>query len=215
MEERQDYTKEKKELRKQILTLRNEMPHTVREEKSHKIRRTLMESKLYQEADILLTYVEYQSEVITTPLIAQACAFGKQIFAPKVFGEEMEFYRIDGIQNLTKGYHGIREPMSGQVFLEETDRLYGRDVPNLPKEPNTPKPPKILILMPGAVFDEKRHRIGYGKGFYDRYLLRLSERGIRARTVALCYECQILPQIPYETHDIMPEMILTEEKLYR
>lgn len=194
-----DIKKEKQKIRRQILTLRNRMPSSQREEKSREILRTLTDTSVYQQADILLTYVEYQSEVMTTPLIQQALSEQKQVFAPKVVGEDMVFYRIDGMDSLTEGYKGIREPVSGEIFSYQKAESKGRT---------------ILMLMPGAVFDTARHRIGYGKGFYDRYLECLSKETMEIHTAALCFSCQMLEQIPYEEHDIRPEMVLTEKKRY-
>lgn len=193
---------EKKALRKQILSVRNGMPPALREEKSCIIIQTLTDMELYRKAETLLAYVDYQSEVITTHLIQQALQEGKQVFVPKVLGDEMEFYRITNMGSLAEGYKGIREPAGGQLFSMIASRLQGKAA-NIP-----------LMLMPGAVFDEAGHRIGYGKGFYDRYLKRLMEKDIPVHTLALCFACQMLAKIPYEEHDIRAEMVLTEEGLY-
>ena len=78
-----------------------------------------------------------------------------------------------------------------------------------------------MMWMPGAVFDKERHRIGYGKGFYDRYLDRLTglekencckwSVELHLTTAALAYSCQVLTLIPYEKHDIRPDMLITED----
>ena len=79
-----------------------------------------------------------------------------------------------------------------------------------------------MMWMPGAVFDRERHRIGYGKGYYDRYLGRVSDRKggfhikdseFRLSTAALAYDCQVMRQIPCEEHDIKPDMVITEARL--
>lgn len=188
---------EKKQLRKQILAQRDAMLQKAREEKSRKIMETLFTMPLYLESDTILTYVNYKSEVDTTDLVNKAFADKKRVFAPKVSGETMEFYQLNGMSDLIEGYKGIREPVSGPVFNAETEAGH------------------TLMLMPGAVFDENCRRIGYGKGFYDRYLNYMTETGILIHTLALCYECQVLPQIPSEIHDIRPQMVLTERKLRR
>lgn len=183
---------EKRELRKQILALRDAMPMDEREEKSHRIMRALISMPLYDQSDSILTYVNYQSEVNTTDLVNKALSDGKRVFAPRVSGETMEFYRLAGTEDLREGYKGIREPVSERIFDADADTGH------------------TLMLMPGAVFDEKCHRIGYGKGFYDRYLKCILERGISVYTLALSYECQVLPEIPFEKHDIRPQAVLTE-----
>lgn len=186
---------EKKNIRKQILAVREKMPPAVRREKSNSIAEALWAMPLYQEADVILIYVNYKSEVNTTDLVNKALADGKLVFAPKVSGETMEFYRLTGINDLQEGYCGIPEPVPGEAFDMEMDTGH------------------TLMLMPGAVFDEHCHRIGYGKGFYDRYLMRLSESGTVIHTLALCFECQVLSEIPSEVHDIRPQMVLTEKRL--
>lgn len=186
---------EKQKIRKQILAIRNEMPLTVREEKSRAIMKALFLMPIYLDSDTILTYVNYKSEVNTTDLVNKALADGKRVFAPRVSGETMEFYQLNGMKDLKEGYQGIWEPSGGLAFETESDTGH------------------TLMLMPGAVFDENCHRIGYGKGFYDKYLNRISESGIAVPALALCFECQVLPEIPSETHDIRPQMILTEKKL--
>lgn len=186
---------EKRKLRKRILALRDAMPAKEREEKSRRIMETLVSMPVYRETDTILTYVNYRSEVNTTDLVNKALADGRRVFAPKVSGETMEFYQMTGMEDLREGYKGIREPVSGRIFGPEADTGH------------------TLMLMPGAVFDGKCRRLGYGKGFYDRYLKRMSETGLLIHTLALCFECQVLPEIPFEEHDIRPQMVLTELRL--
>lgn len=185
---------EKKSLRKQILKIRNEMSYAERRAKSGQILSALSDMELYKRADTILFYIDYQSEVMTTPLIVHALSQGRQVYLPKVTGTEMDFYQIHDILDLREGYKGIREPEGGALFENaQTD---------------------MLMVMPGAVFDRHCHRIGYGKGFYDRYLGRMQQKKIKIPVVALCFACQMLDEIPYEAHDIMPDMVLTENNLY-
>lgn len=191
----QNITEEKKSVRKTALALRDSMPSAIMEEKSGQIMNFLFAAEEYCRADVILTYVNYQSEVMTECLIEHAAAEDKRIFAPKVTGNEMDFYRIAGMGNLIKGYRGIREPDGGEVFSRNTGYA--------------------LMVMPGVVFDINRHRIGYGKGFYDRYLKRLDDLRIHIHTAALCYECQLFREIPYEIHDRKPDMIITEKRVIK
>lgn len=191
-------TEEKKNLRKQILALRNKMSDEERALKSNRILNTLYTLETYQKANVILTYVEYQSEVMTTPLIQKALSENKRVFVPKVIGKDMDFFQLNDLSELSKGYKGIKEPPSFSepfVISEEHEQTH------------------LFMLMPGAVFDMAHHRIGYGMGFYDRYLERLNISGISVDTAALCYECQILAEIPYDIHDIRPDMIITEERI--
>lgn len=203
MDEKQNIKEAKRNIRKQILSVRNEMPIKLREEKSAIILKILYGTEQFKEADIILVYADYQSEVITTPLFTEALMAEKQIFAPRVSGEEMEFYRISNKEGMKEGYKGIREPVSDLSFIERIDALRAQG-----------RACSLLMLMPGVAFDKERHRIGYGKGFYDRYLKQPMQENIKVYTIALCYECQLLDKIPYEIHDIMPNMIITENGIY-
>lgn len=198
MGSKQNITDEKRRIRKNVLALRDAMTSEVRMEKSSRITKRLFTTEAYRSADVILTYVNYQSEVITTALIKRALADRKLVFAPKVAGDDMDFYRIMGMSSLKEGYRGILEPSGDEIFKEKISFENSK---------------KTLIIMPGAVFDEKRHRIGYGKGFYDRYLMRMEELGITVHTMALCFECQVLQNIPYGIHDRKPDFVLTEKRL--
>lgn len=192
--------REKKHIRKKCLSLRDEISLKLREEKSDKIIGALCGLEQYKKADIILTYVNYQSEVITTKLIERALADKKLVFAPRVSGDEMEFYKIDGIDSLTEGYKGIKEPVGAEAFFDKIGSLDLNEVNSVP-----------LMIMPGAAFDREGHRIGYGKGFYDRYLNRLIDAGINVHKIALCYECQLLDNIAHEEHDVCVDMVVTEK----
>ena len=198
MGSKQNITDEKRRIRKNVLALRDAMTPAVRTEKSSRILKKLFTTEAYRSADVILTYVNYQSEVITIDLIKRALADRKLVFAPKVAGDEMDFYRIAGMSSLAEGYRGILEPSGNEIFCK---KILSKNLKN------------TMIIMPGAVFDEKRHRIGYGKGFYDRYLMRMEKLGITIHTLALCFECQVLQNIPYGMHDRKPDFVLTEKRL--
>lgn len=185
----------KKEIRRMALSKRDGMRPEERRQKSEMIWQALQKLSCYREAQVLFSYVDYRSEVITTSILANALREGKQVFAPRVDGDEMEFYRITGCQDLRPGYRGIREPIGNRIFEGLGERQRG------------------LLLMPGAAFDQFGHRIGYGKGFYDRYLERMEGEKNKICILALCFEIQIFPQVPWEKHDMLPELILTEERI--
>ncbi len=187
---------EKKKLRRQILQLRNELTMDERSKKSEIICQKLYEMPYYKQAEILLAFVNYQSEVITIPLIEKAISEGKKVFCPKVIGEEMEFYEIKAISELLEGYRGIKEP---EAIAE---KLY---VPEAHKA-------SVLMLMPGVAFDRNRYRIGYGKGFYDRYLEKYEKYKQRMTTIALAFSCQMVEKVPVQPHDIRPDVIITEKE---
>lgn len=210
---------EKKRLRVAALAKRDGLTAQQRRRYSDSIIKNLTSLPCYREADAVLTYVSFRSEVDTIPLIERVFADGKAVFAPKVDGKEMEFYRIFSQSDLAAGYRGILEPVGGLSL----DEWIGDQTSQ-----------KILICMPGAAFDRVRHRIGYGGGFYDRYLGRLlqnkecmdmahlqtgtdtvkiGQKGAAFSTAALAYDCQIFEKIPRNVHDICPARIITETSI--
>lgn len=187
----------KAEVRARALALRDEMPAGERMRCSEKIVKNLTDHICYREALALLTYVGFRSEVDTVSLIERAFADGKAVFVPRVAGGDMDFFRIKALTDLEEGYHGILEPQNH--IKKVYDPLVG----------------KAIMCMPGAAFDRAHHRIGYGGGYYDRYLSELSGQ---ARdmicTAALAYDCQIQQEIPWDSHDICPKWIFTETKFF-
>ncbi|MDE6662479.1 MAG: 5-formyltetrahydrofolate cyclo-ligase [Lachnospiraceae bacterium] len=202
----------KKQIRKNVLSVRNMISPELRQEKSRKILQTIYEMEVYKITDVILNYVDYQSEVITTPMIERALSDGKKVFCPKVSGDDMDFYRIMGVGELKDGYKGIKEPMGGHSFTEFICEREGLpDDSDAGNKVNN----KTLVIMPGTAFDKGCHRMGYGKGFYDKYLTRLSESGVDVYKIGIGYECQLIEKVPCEAHDIVLDMLVTEENIYR
>lgn len=219
---------EKKRIRLAALAGRDNLTAEQKRDYSDRIVKNLTSLPCYREADAILTYISFRSEADTFPLLKRAFADGKAVFAPKVLGKEMAFYQISSPEDLTEGYHGILEPSGGRLFDEWMDDRFGqreKSQPEKPMEGNEAEKagygvPSILICMPGAAFDRARHRIGYGGGYYDRFLSNLSEGGektagtvrlqAKMTTAALAFGCQIFEKIPWEPHDIRPGRIITE-----
>lgn len=188
----------KKELRKQILQLRDTLTNEERREKSQKITNYIINHREFRSADRVLLFASYKSEVDTTAIMEYALESGKPVYFPKIQDNEMEFYRIFSEEELYEGYKGIREPKPQEEIRFE------------PVEGEN-----ILILMPGVVFDLEGNRIGYGGGFYDRFLARIKNCMDICR-VAFAFECQLVENgmIQPEQHDICIDYIVTENKIY-
>lgn len=210
MERRDASRTAKRELRRHILAVRDRLAPQEKARSDRQITERVLALKAYREAQAVLAYASYLSEVDTMFLIRQALEDGKDVFAPKVSGQEMEFWRITSTAELQGGYRGIPEPAESVSFPTWMLR----------QEKGVRK---VLMWMPGAVFDRERHRIGYGKGFYDRYLCRLQstegqtpcgQAAFRLTTAALAYTCQVVEQIPCEAHDVRPDMLITETETY-
>ena len=148
----------------------------------------------FQNASRVLLFAGYGSEPDTHLWIQESIDLGKRVFCPRVIGESMEFYEIKGLQELVAGYKGIMEP------LQEEDRRY------IPGKQD-------FMLIPGTVFDREGNRIGYGKGFYDRYL---SHRYL-AETAAVAFSFQVVEngRIPAEQTDRKMKCIVTENEILR
>lgn len=186
---------EKQSMRNKYLDYRNSLTAEERREKSRQIIRRLKEEQVFKEAGRILVYMDYRSEVITTGLVEELLETGeKMIYAPKVEGMDIKFYRITSLADLKEGYQKIREP-EGSKETQFTE--------------DPAKQMKNLVLVPGAVFDREGGRMGYGKGFYDRFLAANPE----IFTAALAFECQIAKKVPGEAHDQKVDLIITEKEV--
>lgn len=174
---------DKKILRKQIREKKQAMtPEQIRSA-SEKLKELFLATQQYRQAKTVYGYLPYNQEVRTVPILEQALADGKRIAVPKVYGNEMKFIYLTDLNRVAPGYAGIPEPVE--------DGPVGDD-------------PTALVLMPGLAFDKAGHRIGYGGGFYDKFLAEEPEHP----TVALCYEFQVVQQLPTEEFDIPVDRVL-------
>lgn len=182
----------KKQIRKEYLEKRNKMSAAKREKASEKITERLLKMPEVKNAPTVFVYASYKSEVSTKKLIQTLLSEGRNVALPKVNGTEMEFYRISSWDELFPGYQGILEP---QVRGEEAVCPHSRDV----------------MLLPGASFDYSGNRIGYGGGYYDRYLEAL--QGRKPFLVGVAFYQQVYPAfLPAEPHDWKVDYVVTEKK---
>ncbi len=137
---------------------------------------------LYREAKTVFAYLSYNQEVRTEHLIRRARQDGKAVAVPKVINDEMVFLRLEEGDPISEGYKGIPEPI--------------REVPL--------HDPTALVLLPGLAFDPQGHRLGYGGGFYDRFLSAEPHP-----TIALCFDFQMYDHLDCEDHDIPADAVLS------
>ena len=180
---------EKKAIRKQIFAARKAHTDAQIEEWSRKITETFVSLEEYKKCSRIFAYADYNHEVMTRYMIEAAWNDGKEVAVPKVVGQDMVFYKLTDFAQLEKGYFGIPEPARGEIVQWE----------------------EALMIMPGVAFDRANHRVGYGGGFYDRFL----EKHTKVRRVAVAFEFQMMPEVPTEPTDISPEIIVTEKEIYR
>lgn len=138
---------------------------------------------LYNASKTIYGYLSYNQEVRTVPMLEQAIADGKRIAVPKVFGDEMKFIYLDDLSRIEKGYCGIPEPIDDAPVADD---------------------PCALVLMPGLAFDPQGHRIGYGGGFYDKFLANEPNHP----TIALCYDFQMVDHLETEEFDVPVDCVL-------
>lgn len=185
----------KQSIRSRYLSRRDNLPLSERREKSKQIWENLKKEEQFLVADCVLVYMDYRSEVMTTGLVEELLKQqnGKKIYAPRVEGFDISFYEITALEELEAGYQGIREPLicEEKMFTD--------------KEMQTMK---CVVLVPGAVFDKERYRMGYGKGFYDRFIHKFPD----ITRIGLAFECQISGQIPTEAHDKKMDLVITESE---
>lgn len=173
----------KQELRKSIREQKRQMSEFEIVQKSEQLAALFLASEAYQQADTIYGYLPYNQEVRTVPMLEQALKDGKKVAVPKVYGDEMKFIYLSDLSLVEKGYAGIPEPIA--------------DTPVAADE-------YALVLMPGLAFDPDGHRIGYGGGFYDKFLCREPHHP----TLALCYDFQVLPHLETDTFDIPVDTVL-------
>ncbi len=174
---------DKTELRREIRARKRAMTEAEIKERSAKLAQLFFASRAYQNAKTIYGYLPYNQEVRTVPMLERALKDGKKVAVPKVYGDEMKFLYLDDLTAVAKGYAGIPEPIADEpVAHDET----------------------ALVLMPGLAFDPQGHRIGYGGGFYDKFLAAEPNHP----TLALCYEFQMLPKLDVEDHDIPVDTVL-------
>lgn len=173
----------KKELRAQIKAAKKNMTVQQIESLSHDLCQQFLATDEYKNAKTVYGYLPYNQEVRTWALLEQALKDGKKVAVPKVYDDEMRFIYMDDLGAVFKGYAGIPEPIADEPIADD---------------------PTALVLMPGLAFDKEGHRIGYGGGFYDRFL----EDEPNHPTVALCYHFQMMDHLDTEEHDIPVDKVL-------
>lgn len=174
---------DKKALRRSIRAQKRAMSEEEIVSRSAALAQLLFSSKAYQQAKTIYGYLPYNQEVRTVPMLEQALRDGKQVAVPKCYGDAMKFILMEDLTLVEKGYAGIPEPIADGPIAND---------------------PTALVLMPGLAFDPEGHRIGYGGGFYDKFLSAEPNHP----TLALCYEFQMLPKLETEAHDIPVDYIL-------
>ena len=182
----------KKEIRSYQKELRDKLTGEEQQNLSNSIRQRLFESKEYLDCKRLFTFVSFRSEVDTIQIIQNALMDGKSVYIPKVEDDILEFYEIKSMNHLHPSKFGVLEPVGEEEY---------RYIPVQDNRQDN------LILLPGLAFDSLGNRIGYGGGFYDKYLSSHPEAEFYK--VALAYDFQLMDKIPSEKFDRKADAVLT------
>ncbi|MBR0119920.1 MAG: 5-formyltetrahydrofolate cyclo-ligase [Eubacterium sp.] len=215
---------EKKEIRKLMISRRDAISENERYEFSDRIAERLFSITEYINATTVLSYASFGSEVITDKINRRIIEDGKKLYLPKVYMKEhrMRFIRVEDMDtDMAPGAMGIREPIededktffmmnmrdvgSDPEYRDVSDRV---DIPCKNVRSYKETPDEIFVIMPCVAFDGSGNRLGYGGGFYDRFLFDFPD--LISNTVLLAYEAQRAENIPTEPCDIKPKLFLTE-----
>ncbi len=185
---------EKKLLRNNILLKRNSLDKDIKENIDYQIYNKLITSDLYLDSKTIFIYLSFGSELDTKTIINKALMDGKKVYIPKIYkaDKSMRAVNLESFKDLKKNSMGILEPIDDSNYIEKENI--------------------DLIIVPGAVFDFNGNRIGYGGGYYDRYLEDIKEINNK---VVLAYDLQIVDFINPEPHDISFDYIVTNTKFIK
>lgn len=181
----------KKEMRKKILSIRNNMSKEDVENNSNAIMDIILSLDIYKLSKVVFIYMDFKNEVITSNLIRHMLSEKKRVVIPytdtiSTVLIPSEITKEDDMILNTFGYY---EPKNiSPVAIKDID----------------------LVIVPGVIFDKNLNRIGFGKGYYDKILNQLKPS---AKKLAVAHEFQVLEKIPTEEHDVKMDMIITEKSI--
>lgn len=178
----------KNQLKESMLEKRNSLPKGEILEKSAQIQKNLFNLQQYKKSKAVMFFVSINSEAYTHEMIRESLK-DKAVVVPKVMHHEIEASLIIDFDNLVpSGKFGILEPI-------ETMNIAYKNID--------------VVLVPGIAFDIEGHRVGYGFGYYDKFLAKVP----KAVKIGLAFDFQIVDKIPREQHDVPVDIIVTEKRV--
>ena len=184
MEKKKQIEESKKQLRAAAKRKRDALSREEISQWSGEICRILEEQPIFKEAGTICFYYPLGSEVNLIPLAQKALDLGKQAAFPRIDGNDMEFYQVFDLEEFVEGEFHVMEPVGSEVIECE----------------------QALVLVPGLAFDNHGRRMGYGKGYYDRYFARYPG----CQKIGVCYSMQMLSNVPCGEYDISMEAVVME-----
>lgn len=177
----------KKTLRSNILKIRDSLSPEEVSMRSKSVERRLFDNVHFKDAKTVAFYIPKGNEVDTREMIERALEEGKEVLVP-VTNSEVSMCKFTSFDDLISGKFGVPEPKE-----------------RVPKDHMAE-----LVLVPGVVFGLCMHRIGYGKGYYDKYF-----KNSKAYRVGICYDFQVMDELPRHEHDIPMNEIITDKRLIK
>lgn len=193
----------KEKVRKKAVETRDSIDEESRQQKSEEIAKKILEADWFKEADTVLSYHAFRSEVEVDALNRAVLTQGKKLYLPKTYVKEKQirFFEITDLSKLKRGYQKIWEPTGEE--------------PEFSFETVKEEQKKVLMIMPGTAYDARGYRMGYGGGYYDRYLNahEAEWKMIDFMTVFAAFSEQKMILIPGERCDVKPDVIVTEKEI--
>lgn len=194
----------KDEIRSRLLAVRNNLSANEKSLYDKRMQEMLYSNIYYKMCSRLLCFVSFKSEPDTHEIIKHSLASGKKVYVPRVDSQDMEFYQIQNLDGLIPGRFGIAEPKPDKVKLFSVQSITGDF-----EEPDKAN----LMLLPGLAFDYRGYRIGYGGGYYDRYLM--SHKHVSFYKIAFAYDFQLVDNIDADAYDIPVDLIITPTRIIK
>lgn len=185
---------DKKSFRKLIIQKRNEMSILEKNSLSNQVIERLVSTKEYNKAKNIFVFVSTEDEIFTHDFIKNSIKFGKSIYIPFVDSGKKLMYasKLESFDDLEIGFYDILSLPESKLDIVNPEKL-------------------DLVIVPGLVFGKNFYRIGYGGGYYDKYL---SNPNITAVKIGICYEFQVFEKVDYNKYDIPVDIIITEKEKY-
>jgi len=186
----------KQSLKSQIFKKRNSLSKEEIKEKSNKIKNNLFSLKEFKKAKNIMFYVSFNNEVNTQEIIKELLSKkGKTIIVPYTIKDDFRLHisELKDFNELEPKTFGILEPKDLYIREFNSDKL-------------------DIVIVPGIAFDKKSHRIGYGYGYYDRFLKTIKKGTVK---IGLAFDFQLVEKIPKEKHDVPMDIVVTDKEVLR
>lgn len=180
---------EKQEIRKKFLTIREALSEEEVQNKSQIICKQLLKMSCFEYTDWIYGYMPIRNEVDIRSFLQHHLDTGKKIALPRVIGDNLEFYQITSFEDLEEGSFHVLEPKEGCPKAEAGG----------------------FILVPGVAFDREGGRIGYGKGYYDKFF---SSHSQVLEKIGIAYKIQVTDRIPITSTDVRLDGLVYDEDLW-